>query len=532
MGGGVAQAVHDIGIFQLDGDATTAPTTPPPEDWDLICKAHQPTSTPAGPCKFAPGYTIPTGTTTASVSSFVVDPSQSAQDDILKGGTKDDNNINADPAHPGATSSDWAWATAKPSPPKNDITDAYVAEYTCGPSTGCTPNDTVLSGDKILYFGADRLSNSGSANLAFWFFQKKITQLADGPNGTCAASSGCPFSGTHTEGFTDANGKHHPGDILIISAFGPKAAIRAYEWVGVGNAPAPCFTNACSLVRIEAGGTCGAKDADTLCAITNATDPVNSPWIVPQKGGTVPNQILPTNFFEGGIDLTALHVDACFSSFLINTRASAAGDAELHDKAIGQLQRCTADADHTGIDQRDGHARHRRSRYGDAHRERRGEPGRPDGRRDVLPVRSDRGRECCPTGGNNVGSGTIVPDANPDDGIASVDSPTVNDSAKTGNNGPLVPGHYCFRAEWPGDSNYEPADPATNSTTECFDVSKVKSKTVTSPSVTTITLADINAGSTVTDTALVSPATGQPDVGFPSGTGELLHLRADPERHL
>ena len=72
-------------------------------------------------------------------------------------------------------------------------------------------------------------------------------------------------------------------------------------------------------------------------------------------------------------------------------------------------------------------------------------------------------------GGKDVGKSTIVPDGTPDDGVSTVDSPTVNDSSKTGNNGPLVPGHYCFRAEYTPDSTaqYSPGS-GTNTTTECF----------------------------------------------------------------
>ena len=41
-----AQAVHDVGLFQLDKNATTLEDQAAlGEDWDLICKAHQPSST-------------------------------------------------------------------------------------------------------------------------------------------------------------------------------------------------------------------------------------------------------------------------------------------------------------------------------------------------------------------------------------------------------------------------------------------------------------------------------------------------------
>ena len=51
-----AFAVHDAGIFQLDKNASTANNPAPTalEDWDLICKASQPSSTPPGTCVFAP----------------------------------------------------------------------------------------------------------------------------------------------------------------------------------------------------------------------------------------------------------------------------------------------------------------------------------------------------------------------------------------------------------------------------------------------------------------------------------------------
>src|SRR6266581_7359802 len=111
-----ALAVHDLNVFQLDGNAQTSDNPAPftaQEDWDLICKAHS-TYQSVNPvtCTFASSSLVPSGTTKALPSSFVVDPSELSTDDILKGGTKDDNDMNT-----------WAWTSAKPSPPKNDITD-------------------------------------------------------------------------------------------------------------------------------------------------------------------------------------------------------------------------------------------------------------------------------------------------------------------------------------------------------------------------------------------------------------------------
>ena len=312
-----AQAVHDIGVFQLDGNASTADNPAPTalEDWDLICKAHPTT------CAFAPGYTQPAGTTISTPSSFEVDPSESSTDDILKGGTKDDNDI-----------SSWRWASAKPSPPKNDVTHGFAAEYLCDNDDVLPDNCSGTDGDKLLYFGADRFSNSGSANIAFWFFHNPIAQVADGPNDTCTAGSGCPFSGTHTEGDVSLGGTT-PGDILVISAFGPHAAINIYEWVGPGNATPPCFTNACSLEPLfvtdpTVDNDCLAVTNDPACAVTN--DVVKpSPWTLNQKNAAA-NSFQPTNLFEGGLNLTELGIDACLparrrrATLSCTTRSSAA----------------------------------------------------------------------------------------------------------------------------------------------------------------------------------------------------------------
>ncbi|MGH3081455.1 MAG: hypothetical protein ACRDNH_10035 [Gaiellaceae bacterium] len=476
-----AQAVHDIGVFQLDKDATTLENPAVSgEDWDLICKAHQPSSTPPGTCVFAPDYDIPVGDTTASPSSFVVDPSESAEDDILKGGTKDDNDIDS-----------WKWASAKPSPPKNDITDGYAAEYVCDNDDVGTDNCTGTDGDKILYFGADRFSNNGSANIAFWFLQNDVTKAGADPDGTCGAGAGCPFDGLHTAGNVSLGGSEGtgcnpnnnpdnictPGDILIISAFGPKAAINIYEWVGDGNAtnppgPGGCFTSDCSLEPLSVGGqACEDVDNDNACATVN--DVVTpSPWLLNQSNGP-PNSFQPTNFFEGGLNLTQLGVDACFSTFVINTRSSAAGDAELHDLILGQFSRCEADlttlASTTGT-VTPGTEVHDTATVtvGGATN-----PDDPTGTVTFSLCGPNATKTACTTGGVSAGTGLlgdsdrdgVVDDANPTDGTAIALSADVNTDAN-----PLDPGFYCFRADWPGDSNYPGALSFTNNTDECFEV--------------------------------------------------------------
>src|SRR5207247_2415066 len=127
-------------------------------------------------------------------------------------------------------------------------------EYTCkGSGDGNNaPGCQGTTGDKLLYFGGDRLSINGVANIAFWFFQKSVAQNPNAANGQCTVSAGCNFvdkagnPATHKVGNVSlggslkegcnpnpdpANNVCTPGDILIISAFGPHALINVYEWV-------------------------------------------------------------------------------------------------------------------------------------------------------------------------------------------------------------------------------------------------------------------------------------------------------------
>jgi hypothetical protein len=75
----------------------------------------------------------------------------------------------------------------------------------------------------------------------------------------------------------------------------------------------------------------------------------------------------------------------------------------------------------------------------------------------------------CATGGTNLGTGALTGNFA---GTSTATSPAVNTAAS-----PLDPGHYCFRAEWPGDLNYTTPLSHTNSTTECFDVKATSSIT-------------------------------------------------------
>jgi hypothetical protein len=87
----------------------------------------------------------------------------------------------------------------------------------------------------------------------------------------------------------------------------------------------------------------------------------------------------------------------------------------------------------------------------------------------------------------------------------------------TSTTGTLTPGHYCFRAEWPGDSNYPAALKefgGTTGTNECFTVQPIPTTTTTKPSVGSG--GTTTFGSSVTDHAVVQAV--RSGDGTPTGT--------------
>src|SRR5919202_189472 len=135
-----ALAVHDDGLFELDGNALDEPALG--ADWNTA---------------------VAGGTASQLSKVFVSDTFNSTSDDIFTGGnSKDDHDI-----------PDWRWTTGS-APDKDDLEHAYAAGY------------TAANGHLIVYFGADRFATSGDSNLGFWFTKNGITPNGDGT-----------FSGSH-----------------------------------------------------------------------------------------------------------------------------------------------------------------------------------------------------------------------------------------------------------------------------------------------------------------------------------------------
>jgi hypothetical protein len=417
-----ATAVHDLGLFQLDGNAVGG-SPGGPNDWNNI---------------FPP----PGNSTTATATSFTTDVFNSSTDNILTGGgTKDDLNINGGPGN--------GWLCKRGGAvDKNDIEHSFAAAY-----EGPDGSDPGTDPDVIIYFGADKFSVSGDAQIGFWFFQDETI----GCNPTSAQATA--FAGTH-----------QVGDILILSDFtngGNVSTIRAFEWVGSGG-----DTNG-TLQSIGEAQDCDSVGAgDDLCAQVNPVgNETTGGWTYQQKSNLVgpPPKADAGNypkgaFYEGGVNLSELLEGnvSCFSSFMAETRQSQAVDSVLEDYALGLFDTCRAEIETTpsstsiilGESITDSAEI---TGFGI------GAPP-PTGTVNFFvcgPLEAD---ELCTTDGTPIGSVDLT---------GNTENPvTVESEAFT----PDEVGRYCFRAELVDDPNYD--EGAVDSReSECFVVRDVSSIT-------------------------------------------------------
>jgi hypothetical protein len=447
-----ALAVHDL-VFQLDGDVLASTTTnvgghTQTIDWDSLFDANG--DEKALPADFtASGFHEDfnsTGTTflTNDTSTFATGSKDTLP--ITPGWQCNfDNNVNS----------------------KIDVMNAYAAEYL-----------DPVTGDEILYFALERNTNTGDANVGFWFLQDEVS---------CESTGGSQaFSGDHTD-----------GDLLIVSAFtkgGTVSTIDVYRWNGGA-------TGSLGTTPVAHGVDCRTTGAgDTACATANMGD-ITTPWLTANFKDGVGHTLRAAEFFEGGVNLTAANLGGkCFNTFLGDTRSSQSLTATLFDYALGQLGECrpgmttqastngtvtpgTAVTDSatitiTGADN----------------------PDDPTGDVTFFLCGPIAAGTDCSTDGTEIGVGTLVGGPNTTDGIATATSPEVNTpTSVTGN---LAPGHYCFRAEWPGDSNYSGTS-HTDATFECFDVQGTSTLATAQnwlPNDTATITGDSNLNGTVTFT--------------------------------
>jgi hypothetical protein len=438
-----AEAVHDTGIFQLDGDAqtstNTAGTPAASDDWDKVC--NQVTGGGLAGC----GTTAVTTGATAVSWTAEQNPNSSI---FTGGGSKDPLDI-----------SQWAWKDgAGGLPDKDNLEHGFAARYSQSPSPTCPSGGNTTC--ELIYFGSDRFDNSGDAQQGFWFLQNRVT-----------------LGSNKIGGGTGFNGVHMNGDVLVISDFsigGSISTITVYTWdtscIAAGK-PSYCGDTNLHLQETSDAANCvTAGPADAFCGLVNPSDGVIAPWPFLDKSGN--STYLTGEFLEAGINLSLLPniANECFASFLAETRSSQSTTAELKDFVLGNFGNCIATMS-TQVSNAGpvtpGTAVHDTATVNG------NQPSKtPSGTVTFFLCGPIATGACDGTTnvGTNIGTGTLSGSGR----TASANSPDVNTGIG------LDPGRYCFRAEWPGDTNYTtPLKEygGANGTNECFTVAAVPSST-------------------------------------------------------
>ncbi|HUS05138.1 MAG TPA: hypothetical protein VMZ52_02495, partial [Bryobacteraceae bacterium] len=281
----VGDGIDNGAKFELDGNASVGAT----HDWNQVYADKLNNTNTAG----------------ALAIAFTTDIVDKGDNILSGGGTKDPLPF-----------SGWAWKQNSTTTvqDKDDIQHAYAAAYKLG------------NGHTGIFFGADRFSNSGDAQMGFWFVQDPnvgINNVAKGGN---------------TGGF---NGIHMEGDLLIVAHFvngGSVPEIELFKWVGSAETGTiqPIGGVNVNLCNPASGNLPG------ICAITNS-GAVGSTWTIVEKSSDSPK--LTGLFMEGGIDLTnALGGSPCFNKFFAETRSSASATSTLSDFTVPvPFSLCTVD---------------------------------------------------------------------------------------------------------------------------------------------------------------------------------------------
>ncbi len=491
--------VQNTGAFQLDGNAqfAVAPSTSG-DDWDNICASNPST------CTFQGGFSA-SPSTTATASAHISDTAINVNcaggtncTVFTGGGSKDPQDI-----------SNWKWKTDSGGlPAKDNLAHGFAARYTL-PSLGPTdPNCPAPTAGpdtcKLLYFGSDRIDNSGDAQEGFWFFQNAISLKTDGT-----------FSGVHAV-----------GDLLILSDFsngGGTSTINIYKWVASGG---DVSTNLQSL-----GGSTGANCnrtpppsvPDPFCGLVNPTDGTPAPWTFTDKSGF--NTYLNGELYEGGINLSAPSINLggeCFASFASETRSSTSPTATLKDFVLGGFGQCTSGTVTTPEDSSGTSISNGSISIGTGSAQAKdmavvtglGSSTKPTGTVTFYlcgPASTDAAAQCAgavnpppfipPANGTQIGPAKALSPGSGNSSTATSDLATVTSV-----------GHYCFRGDYSGDSNY-PAS-SDNSLTECFEVTPVTPALTTQAGAGPVVL-----GNPISDTATLTGTASQP--GSPVINGPL-----------
>ncbi|HEU4942811.1 MAG TPA: hypothetical protein VFT18_06065, partial [Gaiellaceae bacterium] len=279
-----ANAVHNEGLFELEGNIADDPAAPG-HDWATFHNA------------LPPGGVAPVAT------AFIADGFNGVNDTIYFGGGSQNNN----------DIPSWQWSCGSVST-KSDIEHAFASAY-------------IKDDQLFLYFGADRYDpTGGTTNVGFWFLQN---------GGALQGGSGCPDANPAANTFS---GQHVDGDLFVFAEFnggGGDSAVSMYEWSGGG----------LHLLATKSSGSFCSAD-DSICALTNDAT-IDSTWpYSDNQGSSADNHILEGGFVEGGINLSSIYDGLgkelpCVNRFLAQTGSSHPDTGVLEDFAGGSFNVCS-----------------------------------------------------------------------------------------------------------------------------------------------------------------------------------------------
>jgi hypothetical protein len=373
----------------------------------------------------------------------------------------------------------WSWRDQSV-PDADELDDGFAIKYVDG------------TGAQQLYFGADRFAANGTKDAGFWFFHDTVAALdqvggADGKfsgvhtapvdgdgDGFCNPAAGGTGGPSNTPNCSKYDTNDTGGDVLALTTFtggGAVTTIRIFEWIG------PAGAVSALLERATTGDCLPGPVTTAVCATVNNTT-IETDWPYDGKGEPADDEIPSGGFLEGGINLTELGLEGCFSSFMATSRSSASLTADPKDFILGNFEACGVGVtttpsnpdDNTAIDE---------ITLGDSiydHAVVQGTGGGPEPTGDVTfficapdeldepddgdPATPDDNPATCDVGGTQVGSAVALdPGANTTDAQATADSDPFT---------PDAVGTWCWRGEYSGDNIYAAATDSSDG--ECFDV--------------------------------------------------------------
>jgi len=246
------------------------------------------------------------------------------------------------------SSADWGCQTSANATSKADILNTYFIVTSVEEADG--PH-------QVVYIGAERDSQHGSAFNGYWILQSGISV----PGATTTAGQlDCTPNAP-----LDFSGQHVCGDVLILFNYetgGRIGRVAAYQWQpGFGTSNVGCdgvastgdecpFPNSaeshdplCLIVDVANGDCRLVSASDDLCGRVNGEPECQPTRRKPQpcsgpgsfsRPWAPDSTVAPTTFSEAGIDLTALGLNLCVGAFMAETRSSPSVHATLKDYVL------------------------------------------------------------------------------------------------------------------------------------------------------------------------------------------------------